>query len=525
MKFLEGHTVGIDLGTTYSAIAMLDQDGNPSVISNADNRPITPSVVLLDEDRVVVGPSFERISVADPKSIVEAIKREMGNKNFYVVYQNKKLSPEFISALILKKMKQDAEKVIGPIANAVITVPYYFNDVRRKATQDAGRIAGLNVIDIINEPTAATLAYAWARGEFGRTDIKADEKTIMVYDLGGGTFDVTVVRYTPTSFRVLATDGDVMLGGLDWSKRLSDHLVEQFRRKFNVDPSEDPETMLSFQQEAEDAKRDLSSKTQVPITVYYKGNTLSVSVSRTDYERMTADLLQRTKDTTELVLQQAGVAPGALDEIVLVGGSTYMPVVEQMLREVCRKEPSRALAPERAVAEGAAIHAAILQARHGVNSGGVVDALQKRLRAVRTTDVNSHSLGIKITDPNNRARKINHIMIPRNTPVPHNVRQRFGTNSDGQQRIHVEILEGDAIDPAACELIGDFRITSLPANLPKGSPIEITYAYDSAGRISASATELTGNKTASTEIVRAGGMNENQITDAFDLLQKDYEVE
>ncbi|MEY3458283.1 MAG: Heat shock protein 70, partial [Planctomycetota bacterium] len=328
-----------------------------------------------------------------------------------------------------------------------------------------------------------------------------------------------------TSFRVLATDGDVMLGGLDWSKRLSDHLVEQFRRKFGVDPSEDPETMLTFQQEAEDAKRDLSSKTQVPITVYYKGNTLSVSVSRTDYERMTADLLQRTKDTTELVLQQAGVAPGSLDEIVLVGGSTYMPVVEQMLREVCRKEPSRVLAPERAVAEGAAIHAAILQARHGVNSGGVLDALQKRLRAVRTTDVNSHSLGIKISDPRDRSRKINHIMIPRNTPVPHNVKQRFGTNSDGQQRIHVEILEGDAVDPAACELIGDFRITSLPSNLPKGSPIEITYAYDSAGRISASATELTGNQTASTEIVRAGGMNENQITDALDLLQKDYEVE
>jgi molecular chaperone DnaK len=177
------------------------------------------------------------------------------------------------------------------------------------------------------------------------------------------------------------------------------------------------------------------------------------------------------------------------------------------------------------VAEGAAIHAAILQARHGVNSGGVVDALQKRLRAVRTSDVNSHSLGIKITDPRDRTRKINHIMIPRNTPVPHNVKQRFGTNTDGQQRIHVEILEGDAVDPAACELIGDFRITALPANLPKGSPIEITYAYDSAGRISASATELTGNKTASTEIVRAGGMNESQITDAFDVLQKDYEVE
>ena len=467
MKFLEGHTVGIDLGTTYSAIAMLDHDGNPKVLQNADGRDITPSVVLLDEDRVVVGPSFERISVANPESIVEAIKREMGNKNFYVVYQNKKLTPEFISALILKKMKQDAEKIIGPIANAVITVPYYFNDVRRKATQDAGRIAGLNVIDIINEPTAATLAYAWSRGELGRADLKADERTILVYDLGGGTFDVTVVRYTPTSFRVLATDGDVMLGGLDWSKRLSDHLVEQFKRKFSVDPSEDPETMLTFHQEAEDAKRDLSSKLQVPISVYYKGNTLSVSLTRTEYERMTADLLQRTKDTTELVLQQSGVAPGTLDELVLVGGSTYMPVVEQMLREICQREPSRALAPERAVAEGAAIHAAILQARNGVNTGGIVDVVQKRLNSVRTTDVNSHSLGIKISDPKDKTRKINHIMIPKNSPIPQNVKQRFGTNADGQQRIHVEILEGDAIDPAACELIGDFRITNLPQSLPK----------------------------------------------------------
>jgi molecular chaperone DnaK len=422
-------------------------------------------------------------------------------------------------------MKQDAEKVIGPIANAVITVPYYFNDVRRKATQDAGRIAGLNVIDIINEPTAATLAYAWSKGELGRSDIKAEERTILVYDLGGGTFDVTVVRYTPTSFRVLATDGDVMLGGLDWSKRLSDHLVEQFKRKFGVDPSEDPEVMLSFHQEAEDAKRDLSTKMQVPISVYYKGNTLSVSLSRTEYERMTADLLQRTKDTTELVLQQSGVAPGALDELVLVGGSTYMPVVEQMLREVCQREPSRALAPERAVAEGAAIHAAILQARNGVNTGGIIDAVQKRLNSVKTTDVNSHSLGIKISDPKDKTRKINHVMIPKNSPLPTNVKQRFGTNSGGQQRIHVEILEGDAVDPAACELIGDFRITNLPENLPKGSPIEITYSYDSSGRISASAKELTGNNAASAEIVRDSGLNEGEIKDALATLQSEYDVE
>jgi len=524
MKFVEGATVGIDLGTTYSAIAALNDDGEPYVIRNPDGHAITPSVVLLDEEKVVVGPTFERIAIADPQSIVEAIKREMGNKDFYTIYQNKKLSPEFISALILKKMKQDAEKVIGPIANAVITVPYYFNDVRRKATQDAGRIAGLNVVDIINEPTAATLAYAWNRKEFGRTDLNMSERTIMVYDLGGGTFDVTVVRYTPTTFRVLATDGDVMLGGLDWSKRLADHVIEQFRQKYDKDPAKDAETLRSIQQSAENAKRDLSSQMQTTIEVYHGGERMRVAVSRTDFERMTADLLQRTKDTTELVLAQSGVQSEGLDEVVLVGGSTYMPVVEQMLREVCNREPSRELKPESAVAEGAAIHAAILQARHGSHSGEA-SALQKRLQSVKTIDVNSHSLGIKISDPNDRSRKINHIMIPRNTPVPHDVSQRFGTNSAGQQRIHVEILEGDAVDPAACELIGDFRIFNLPSNLPKGAPIQVTYSYDASGRINATARELTGNKEASAEIVRAGGMDDAQISNALETITREYEIE
>ena len=526
VKLLEGNTVGIDLGTTYSAIARLDDSGNPVVIDNADEREITPSVVLLGDDgKVVVGPSFERISIADPTSVVEAIKREMGNKDYYVVYQNKKLTPEFVSALIIKKMKQDAEAIIGPIANAVITVPYYFNDVRRKATQDAGKIAGLNVIDIINEPTAATLAYAWQKGELGRTDIGDSEKTILVYDLGGGTFDVTIVRYTPTSFRVLATDGDVMLGGLDWSARLVDHIVEQFKRKFNVDPSGDSETMLTFRQECENAKRDLSDRAQVPINVYFAGNTLTLNLTRSDFERMTGDLMQRTKDTTELVMQQAGVQKGQLDEVMLVGGSTYMPVVEKMLEDVTGKRGVRDVIPERAVSEGAAIHAAILEAKATGGEGRMAKAVINRLRSVNTIDVNSHSLGIKISDPSDKSRKINHIMIPRNSAVPTSVSQRFVTNSQGQQRVHVEILEGEAPDPLACTLIGDFRVFNLPENLPKGSPVEVTYSYDKSGRINATAKELTGNSEASTEIVRDSGMDNKSVDDAFDTLTNEYAVE
>ncbi len=525
MTFLEGNTVGIDLGTTYSALAMINAEGQPTTINNADDKPITPSVVLLGEDgHVLVGPSFERISIEDPSHIVEAIKRQMGNKDFYIVYQNKRLTPEFISALILKKLKQDCEKRIGPIANAVITVPYYFNDIRRTATQNAGQIAGLNVVEILNEPTAATLAYAWMKGELGRGDLKAKEKSILVYDLGGGTFDVTVVRYTPTNFRVLAIDGDVMLGGLDWTQRIVDHVCEQFNRKFAEDPRENPETLRAFTQECEDAKRQLSERSQVPISLYYKGKTLTVSLTRGDFERMTADLLQRTKDTTELVLQQAKVDPRELDDVIMVGGSTYMPVVEQMLKEVCKRSPSRDLTPEEAVAQGAAIHAAILEAKETGVRGRLAKAIVDRLRSVNTTDVNSHSLGVKITDPMDASRKSNHIMIAKNTAIPYHATQRFVTTTPNQQRIHVYVLEGEASDPDACTQIAEFQIVGLPAGLPAGSPVDVTYSYDTNGRIQCTAIELTGQKRAEIEIVRSQSLDSSGI-DTFARIARDYRVE
>jgi len=380
------------------------------------------------------------------------------------------------------------------------------------------------VIDIINEPTAATLAYAWMKGELGRADIEQHEKTIMVYDLGGGTFDVTVVRYTPTHFRVLATDGDVMLGGLDWTERIVEHVAEQFRRKYDEDPLADPETKLQFTQECEEAKRQLSSKSQIPVNLYFQGKTLTVALTRNDFERMTADLMQRTRDTTELVLQQAGVSPGELDEVVLVGGSTHMPAIFSMLQEVCGRTPSRELNPDEAVSQGAAIHAAILEARETGGAGRMAQAVIKRLRSVMAEDVNSHSLGVEISDPKDRKRKMNHIMIPRNTGIPCKISQRFVTNVPNQQRVHVKLLQGDAVDVSACTTIGDFRIVNLPENLPAGSPIELTYSYESTGRIVASARELTGNNEASTEIVRDSGLSDAGL-EAFEHLARDYQVE
>ncbi|MGH7127889.1 MAG: Hsp70 family protein, partial [Planctomycetaceae bacterium] len=276
--------------------------------------------------------------------------------------------------------------------------------------------------------------------------------------------------------------------------------------------------------ECENAKRELSKRSQVPINVYYKGKTLTVALTRSDFERMAGDLMLRTKTTSELVMQQAGIGKGELDEVLLVGGSTHMPVVKQMLREVTGQEPSHELVPEEAVAQGAAIHAAILEARTSGAESRMGETILKRLRAVNTSDVNSHSLGVKITDPENRTRKINHVMIPRNTPIPHSASQRFVTNTPNQQRIHVYVLEGDAPDPDACEAIGDFRVADLPPNLPAGAPVEVTYSYNSSGRISARAKELTGGRQATTEIVREGRLDDNGL-EAFETLAKEYRVE
>jgi molecular chaperone DnaK len=248
-------------------------------------------------------------------------------------------------------------------------------------------------------------------------------------------------------------------------------------------------------------------------------------MTRGDFERITADLMQRTRDTTELVLTQAKVSPGQLDEVVLVGGSTYMPLVEMMLKEVCGRQPSRELSPEEAVAQGAAIHAAILEARATGGESRMAKMVINRLRNVSATDVNSHSLGVEITDPNNRSRKMNYIMIPRNTPIPFKVAQRFSTTVQNQQRVHVRLLQGETEDIDACTLIGDFRISKMPSNLPAGSPVELSYQYDANGRIHASAKELTGNNQATAEIVRDGGLSEGNVDDAFESLTKQYTVE
>lgn len=525
MQFNEGRTVGIDLGTTFSTLAYMDDEGNPVPVPNDDGAEETPSLVLLAESgHVIVGPSTTRAAMEDPEHIVDCIKRHMGEREFKRTFDGHEITPEFVSALILKKVRQDAEQRIGKIANAVITVPYYFNDARRKATQDAGQIAGLNVVDIINEPTAATLTYAWDRGELGAADKKfAEPRKAMVYDLGGGTFDVTLVRYTPTHFQVLATDGDVHLGGIDWNQRLVDFVAEAFQERHGMDPRQSASMLQMLRNDCDLAKIALSRQDQAAISCRYKGKAVSVSVTREQFETMTADLLQRTVDTMDLVLEQGKMGYEDLDAIVLVGGSTLMPKVASHIKAMTGKEPYRGLSPHTSVAQGAAIHAAILEAKFRGQDSKLAAVVRKHLAAIKQEEVNSHGLGVVARNPKT-GKPINHVMIPRNTRLPVEVRQTFYTNEAHQQRVNVKVTEGDAPDPAAVSLIGNCRVSGLPSDLPKRSPIEIVYSFAADGRIRVRAIDQTGGNEAATVIDRRAGLNEEQI-DAFGRLAADYKVE
>jgi molecular chaperone DnaK len=525
MEFLPGHTVGIDLGTTFSCIAHLNEEGNPIPLANDDGEIEIPSLILLAESgHVIVGPSRTRAAMEDPDHVVERIKREMGHVEYKRTFDGHEITPEFLSSLILKKLKQDAEAQIGPVANAVITVPYYFNDARRKATQDAGRIAGLNVVDIINEPTAATLTYAWHQGELGVGGKQGDApKLAMVYDLGGGTFDVTLVRYTPTHFQVLGTDGDVRLGGVDWNDRLLDYVAEEFKSRHGVDPRESRATVQMLRNDCDTAKIALTTESQASIPCRHAGKSNTVTITREKFEQLTADLLQRTIDTLELVLDRANTAPEFLDAIVLVGGSTLMPAVSQRILAATGKEPFRGISPHTSVAQGAAIHAAVLEAKYRGDETTMAETVRKHLATIKQEDVNSHGLGVVAKHPRS-GKYINHVMIPHNSRLPAEKSQTFYTNEPNQSRVSVKVTEGDAPDPAACTLIGTCRVTNLPPNLPAKSPIEVTYSFDQAGRVLVRARDKTGGQEATIEIERRGGLNDQQIDD-FTRLASDYKVE
>jgi molecular chaperone DnaK len=496
--------VGIDLGTTYSAVAYIDDTGRPVTLVNAEGDLVTPSVVLFEGHQPVVGKEALKALATEAEHVAQCAKRELGDRAYHKSLQGALYPPEALQALVLNKLRQDAVRQIGEFKKVVITVPAYFDEVRRKATQDAGYMAGFEVLDIINEPTAAAIAHGFLRGFLNRQGESNAPRKLLVYDLGGGTFDVTVMEIQGNDFAALATDGDVQLGGHDWDHRLVDYVAEEFKRQFELDPREDPNTLGRLWRESEDAKRTLSARTKVSISCDYKGHAIRVEVTREKFEELTHDLLDRTQFTTKQTLQAAGLGWNDLDQVLLVGGSTRMPMVAAMLRKLSGKEPDASVSVDEAVAHGAALHAKIL--------------LSERLGqrpVLNVKNVNSHSLGVVATDART-SRKRNAILIPRNTPLPTTAKRVFRTQKPGQKSILVQIVEGESASPEDCSQIGRCVARDLPEDLPAQTPIEVRFAYQDNGRLTVSVTVAGTDRELRHEITRDNTISQQQL-DAWRL--------
>lgn len=508
-----GKVVGIDLGTTYSAIAALDDRGHPVTLPNRDGEMLTPSAVLLEDGAAVVGQAALDVALEHPDRVAMLIKRHMGQPTFGRPVAGRDFRPETLSAIILRKLVQDAELRIGPVRQAVITVPAYFDDSRRKATKDAGRIAGLEVLDIIDEPTAAALAYSFQPSHQVHEltpdlVLPTTERTVLVYDLGGGTFDVTLVRLSPKRFETLAIEGDVRLGGKDWDDRVVDYVAGQFQRQFGDDPRRDPQSLTVLQAAAERAKRTLSKLNQASITCTHAGKVLTVPLTRAEFEAQTRDLLTRTRLTTQQLLRQVGFGWDKIDRLLLVGGSTHMPMTRQMLQEISGKQPDNSLAVSEVVARGAALHAGIVASRGGDNGMQLDADVREALGQVIEINVNSHSLGIEIKHQNER---VNDILIPKNTQLPAAASRVYRTVVENQQRVRVKVLQGEAHQADACIHIGECWIEGLPANLPKSSPVQVRCGCGSNGLIDVMALDMTSGKMARAEIHRSSGLAEEDL--------------
>jgi molecular chaperone DnaK len=476
-----GKVVGIDLGTTFSAIAFVNQHGKPDIISNREGERITPSVVLFDGDMPIVGSIAKRSAVATPLNVVQFVKRQMGEPSWkFRTETGEVYKPEEISAIIIKRLKEDAEVALGEsIKDAVITVPAYFNDAQRKSTQDAGLIAGLNVLRIINEPTAAALAY-------GIEKIK-ERQNILVYDLGGGTFDVTIMRLGDGGIEVLATGGDKNLGGFDWDNVIMEYLNEEFKKLGGLDLFDNPTLEQDLRDKAEIAKKTLSSRDKTSIFLSAGGKNSSIALTLSQFENMTESLLKRTGSIMEFVLEDAGLQWKEIDKILLVGGSTRMKAVPALIEKVTGKKPSLEVHPDEVVALGAALQGTLLQIQEGKS-----DLVEREsFPLVEIRDVNSHSMGVAALNEYGQLK--NSIVLRKDTHIPCKVSDIFNTVVDNQTELHVQVTEGEDIELEYVAIVGETTMKIPP--YPKGAPIEVFFEYDPNGIIHVTVFDLTANKS------------------------------
>lgn len=467
--------IGIDLGTTYSAVAYVNKHGATEIIPNSRGDRIIPSVILFQGNEEVVGKEAENSIAAYPDQTVQFVKRQMGNPDYFFEYKGKSHSSIQLSSLILKELKNVAEQRLGKqVTQAVITVPAYFGDVERRATIQAGEMAGLDVLKIINEPTAAALAY-------GLNHLGSDQRCL-VFDLGGGTFDVTIISIEGNDIRVKSTDGDHQLGGKDWDDRLMQHVAEAFKAMHNLDPMSDSIARHDLRSRCVSAKLSLTMRPEVKIDFRYKGRPLRISITRDEFEALTADLLQRCMDLTFGALKASGYTKSEIDTVLLVGGSTRMPMVRKYIRDLFQKEPSVEINPDECVAFGAALKAA-LEAAERAGEAPPID--------VRTHDVAGHALGMAAYK---NGDLINIPIIPKNTPIPCEMSKgNFLTLSDGQSLMDLWLLQKDKPDPMACVTLGHFEFFGIKPRPAGETNISITYRYNANGIVEVEAWDTHNN--------------------------------
>lgn len=505
--------IGIDLGTTYSCVAYVQRDGRTSMIRNSKGQTLTPTVVLFEDREIIVGRDAKQEGSHKIDRYAECVKRDMGSPIYARPIRGSFLRPEVIQAYVLKELRADAARILGPDLVAVITVPAFFDEPRRKATQDAGNIAGLPVLDIVNEPTAAALAFGEILGYLTPTGNVARPMTVLVYDLGGGTFDVTLLAMEPGHFRTLATDGDVHLGGRDWDLALATYVAQEFKRLYREDPLENPTSRQQLLRAAEDAKHTLSLRQATTVQIEHVGVRASIPVTRQLFEELTAFLLLRTEVTTRQLLETAGVRWQDVDEVLLVGGATRMPMVRDLLKRLSGKEPEHRVHPDEAVARGAAIYARWLMDT-GRASG--------RLSQTRIINISSHSLGIEGVDPRTRL-PCNAILIPRHTPLPAVYSKRFVTEQANQDSVKIRVLEGESNDPDACIQIGRASIQNLPAGLPAQWPIDVTFEYATNGRLKVQARVYRTDRYVELELHRQGMLSAEELNRSRTIVNQPFE--